>query len=976
LYETASPLSFSAIGLRATAIGLLAGAAVATLVGSLELAPADLAPVEPWQLMLRAEGLVAVGFVLLICLLHGDVNRIWVLLGSGVAASTAWLGTGALEGLGVQAAHGTSVAPFSAALLSALLLSPGPTSRLVARVRKIAVEGDDDHVLLFDPAGHILHVSDSGRVALGIEKRRSSLLRPRENPPKAVQKLLGNADSKMARFRSPSGQILEARIFELGTLWHLRRTRAILLQNVTGEHINKRKLVQLAHYDSLTGLANRRLFLEKLKKTLESAGAASRRAALFYLDLDGFKTTNDSLGHLAGDLLLKAVAERLRDNLRPEEVTRFDISSEYPLVVARLSGDEFAVIAPHIRDAEAAGELARFMIDVIRRPLELGERTLSQSASIGIALFPRDGQDVETLLHRADSALYVAKSRGRQCFAWYEASIAAKEERNRLLAEGLQSALDREEMRLDYQPKVDTLSGELVGFEALLRWRNHELGDVGPAEFIPVAEARGLINKLGSWCLDEACRQLRAWKDAGFSLVRVSVNVSSQQFVDNNLQREVTDALRRHEVDPEHLELELTESLLLDEKNDAMHDVEQTLRDLRSIGVQIALDDFGTGYSALTYLNRFSLDVLKVDRSLLRNIDSDPSALGIVSSVVTMAHSLGLCVVAEGVDAEVQLPILQEMGCNQIQGFLFAPALPAEDVVRLMSQAGKEPVYFGPGMSVPGNREPLVETAPYENDEPVLRGESVEDSAVSSLPAKDDKDGRVLIIDDGSGYLGTIALRLGHLGIGTHYVSEVDEAYLFVAQEMEAIRLIAFPPTIDPGLVLAVRDQLTKKIGEERRLVVIGDRPDDAVRLKMRSAGVDWVLWAPFDDVELRYVTKSAMTVREPLENRRGVRVPVDLIANVKCRERKELSVVSSLSTRGAFLEMSEPFPFGSSLRIDIDLGGDRFRGFARVIHVQPEDPDQPSEPSGVGVTFYGAERDEMALLRKTISEIESRYLP
>ena len=283
---------------------------------------------------------------------------------------------------------------------------------------------------------------------------------------------------------------------------------------------------------------------------------------------------------------------------------------------------------------------------------------------------------------------------------------------------------------------------------------------------------------------------------------------------------------------------------------------------------------------------------------------------------------------------------------------------------------------FGPGMSVSGSGEPTLETATHDMDEPILRSESAVDSGTSSRSTSHEQHGRVLIIDDGSGSLGTVALRLGHLGIDTHYVSEVDEAYLFVAQELEAIRLLAFPPTIDPGPVLGVRDKLTKAIGVERRLVVIGDRPDDAVRLSLREAGVDWVLWAPFDDAELRYVMKTAMTLREDLAERRVVRVPVDLIANIKSRERREVCVVSSLSMRGAFVEMSEPLPHGSSLRIDIDLGEERFRGFARVVHVQAENPDQPNEPSGVRVAFYGADRDEVRLLRKAIGEIESRYVP
>jgi diguanylate cyclase (GGDEF)-like protein len=974
--ETASPPSSRAIAFRVTAVGLITGFAVVVLVGAQALAPADLAPPPSLDWLMRPEILVAVGFVLLVCLLGDDLNRTWILLGSGFGAGTAWLGAWLLEEVRVHLALSLWAAPLTAAVLSALLLSPGPTLRFVARVRRTATEAAGDHVLLVGPAGHILHLSEPGRAVLGLAPRPSKLLRSREALPTEILEFLGDGRRKKTRIRTAAGMILDARLVELGHRSRLRRTRAIVLRDITGEHLDQRRLARLAHYDTLTGLANRRLFLERIRQILESTGTGSHQAALYYIDLDDFKAINDSRGHLAGDALLKAFGDRLRDALHPEAVARFSIPNAGHLVVARLSGDEFAVIAPGIRDSALAGELASVMIGAIKRPFELKDGAVSMTASIGLALFPKDGQDVEALLRCADSALYAAKGRGRQRFARYEASIEANAERLRLLAEGLRGALDRREMRLHYQPKVDAQSGELVGFEALLRWKSRELGDVGPAEFIPVAEARGLISALGSWCLDEACRQVRAWKDAGLSIVRVSVNVSGDQFANSNLQREVVSALKRHEVDPAYLELELTESLLLEQRNDSEQEVEQTLRDLRCIGVQIALDDFGTGYSALTYLNRFSLDVLKMDRDLLRDIDGSPSALGIASAVVKMAHSLNMCVVAEGVDVESQLPILRDMACDQIQGFLFAPALPAEDVVRFMSRIGEEPVRFGPGMSVPGMRQSQVEPDADGMDEPVLRGESAANSATASRPATRVQEGRVMLIDDGSGSLGTVAMRLGHLGIDVHYASHVDESHLFVAQEREAIRLLAFPPTIDPLQVRGVRDSLTRAIGEERRLVVIGERPEDAARLRIREAGVDWVLWAPFNDAELRYVIRSAMTLREDLAKRRVVRVPVDLTAKITAGDRREMSVLSSLSAGGAFVEMSDPLRYGSSLRIEINLGRDRFRGFARVVHVQAEDPDRPNEPSGVGIAFHGVDRDDERLLRKAVSELESRYLP
>ncbi|MBW2385433.1 MAG: EAL domain-containing protein [Deltaproteobacteria bacterium] len=965
LHEADSSLSTAAIGIRVAAVGLLTGGAVVALA-------AVLAPSEAWAWLINAETLAAVSLILLLCFLDGELDRLWILLGSGLAAGTAWIGVGWLAGLETPPGIGPSAGSLTAAAVSALLLSPGPTTRLVSRVRRKAVEAAGNHVILVNPEGCILYVSDAGRAALGLEKPTTdTLVGSHEVLPKALQQLHGDTERrKKARLRTPSGLILEARIVDLAQRFRLRRASAILIRDVTDEHRDERRLVRLAHYDSLTGLANRRLFLETLKTTLESPGSEPRQAALFYLDLDGFKAINDSLGHAGGDALLKALAERFRTHLRPEEVSRFGIVRDARLVIARLAGDEFAVIAPRIPDAEAAGELARFMIEIVRRPLELSDRTLSPSVSIGVALFPEDGQDVEQLLRHADSALYVAKSRGRQRFAWYEASFDTKADRARVLEEGLRGALDRQEMCLHYQPKVDTQSGELVGFEALLRWRNPELGEVGPAEFIPVAEARGLITKLGSWCLDDACRQIRAWEDAGYQIVPVAVNVSSAQFAESDLQRDVSTALKNHRVDPSHLELELTESLLLDEGKD----VEVILRDLRSIGVRIALDDFGTGYSALTYLNRFNLDVLKMDRGLLRDIDTNPSALGIASAVVAMAHSLGLCVVAEGVDMEEQLPILRDMSCDHIQGFLFAPALPADEVVRFMARAGEEGVTFGPGMTVPGKRPAATDIDEDTLDEPVLRTDLPPAPAHTSAPSED--KGRVLLIDNGSGYLGTVALRLGHLGIDIHYASALDEAHLFIAQERDAIRLIACPPTIDAKAVRGVLDSLAQATGEDRRFIVIGERPNDATRQKFRDAGVDWVLWAPFNDAELRYVVKSGMARREDLIDRREVRVPVDLIANIWSGERREVAVVSSLSPRGAFIELSEPLRMGSSLRIEMDLAGDRFRGFARVVHVHAEDADQPNEPSGVGVTFYGADRDEERLLRKAISELESRYLP
>jgi diguanylate cyclase (GGDEF)-like protein len=989
VHAGAGPLTKQMIALRVVASGVLAGAAVVALGTALGPASLGLSEQSPLGGLLRIETLAAIGLVLLLVGLESDPPRRWLLLGASVAAATAWLGMAWISDAGALHLPSCSFAALTAATIAALALCPGPTGRLVSRIRRATDGSPSDHVVLHDAKDRIVYMSEAARDALGLRPPERSLLPKRAPLPKALRKLVADPNRSKARMRTSAGSILEGRIVRAAEPGLLKRTGAITIRDVTSEYRDERRLMRLAHYDSLTGLANRRLFLESLKNLVDVEEGEPKPVALLYIDLDGFKAINDSLGHSAGDALLKALADRFHTRLSAEYVARFGVSRDERLVAARLAGDEFAVIAPGIADGESAGELARYVIEMIGRPVSLMDTTIAPSASVGIALHPEDGDDVEMLLRHADSALYVAKRRGRRRFARYEASFDAKADRAALIETGLRAVLDHKELRLNYQPLVDARSRELIGFEALLRWTSPELGDVGPAEFIPVAEARGLISKIGAWCLDEACRQMGEWKDAGLEIVPVSVNVSSAQFAEADLQRDVNEALKRYNVDPALLVLELTESLLLDERNHA----EQILRDIRSIGVRIALDDFGTGYSALSYLNRFSLDSLKIDRDLLRDIDSDPSALGIVSAVVSMAHSLDLSVVAEGVDMEEQVPILQGMGCDHIQGFLFAPALPASEVSRFIARAGQARLSFGPGMSIAGTpgssvREQIDDLD--DIDEPVLKSDSdaelatepvlrdapepVAAQAAAPLAAEAPDRGRLLLIDDGHGCLGTVAMRLGHLGVDIHYASEIDEAHLFIAQERDAIRVIAVPPTLDLEPVCGILDAQTEESGERRRLIVIGAEPDEEKRLEIRAANVDWVLWAPFNDAELRYVVRSAMARKGNLATRHEIRVPVDITANVWSGDRREMAVVSSLSSRGAFIELSEPLERDSTLRLEMDLGGDRFRGFARVVHVHPEDPERPNEPSGIGVSFYGTDRDEDRLLRKAIGELEARY--
>ncbi len=973
VHELRDSLSAGGLALRLVLGGLLTSLSVVAGMAAVSLLPPVIALPESWAWLTRAESIAGVCLVISICLVDAEIGRRWLVLGAGIAAAGGWAGTSWLENFALAAPLTEPGAAFAAGTLSALLISPGPNARLLARLRRTSSGADGIHVLLVDAQGRIAQASRSARAALGLSARPTSLRRSREPLPKSLQDVvLAGARPEPAKLRTPSGLILETSVVDLGRFGRARGTRALLLRDVTSEHRSKKRLVALAHHDSLTGLANRRLFLERLKRIVEAEDSVADPTALYYIDLDGFKAINDSLGHAAGDALLSELAKRFREQLGGEQVARFGVRPDASAIVARLAGDEFAVIAPGIANGDAAARLALFISEIIASPLELSGRILNPSACIGIALFPAHGRNVEQLLQRADAALYLAKSRGRQRYVLYEAAMDEKADREQLVEEGLRTALQRHEMCLHYQPKVDAHSHELVGLEALLRWKSPSLGNVGPSEFIPVAENCGLISTIGAWCLDEACRQIRAWDEAGLALVPVSVNVSSAQFSASNLQQVVSAALKRHTVEPRHLELELTESLLVDER----HGVEEVLRDLRSIGIRIALDDFGTGYSALTYLNRFSLDVLKMDRGLLRNIDSDPSARGIANAVVSMAHSLGLKVVAEGVDVEDQIPLLRDMGCDHIQGFLFAPALPAEEVTRFICRRGEQPVRLVSGAPAPGKQSRQEATVASSDDEPALRVSSQSSHAEPRESASRRHSGRLLLVDDGGQSLATVAMRLMNLGIDVHYASASDEAQIFIAQEGKAIRSIGFAPSIPVALASGLRNSLVRMVGGPRSWMMIGERPDEEIRRSMRKAGVDWVLWAPFNDAELRYVVKSAMTLREDLAERREVRVPVDLVVSIQSGARREVAVISSISPSGAFVELTSPPACGSKLRLEFDLGGDFVRVFARVANVQQQDPARPGEPSGAGVSFYGLGRDEERLLRKAVGELQLRYVP
>lgn len=440
------------------------------------------------------------------------------------------------------------------------------------------------------------------------------------------------------------------------------------------------RIVKLAYFDPLTGLANRSQFLSRLQSAVLTSGATGRPMAVLFLDLDNFKRVNDSLGHGAGDELLCLVAARLRRTLRHDDSPAAVYSSGH---IARLGGDEFVVILPDLANVEDAGILAGRLIDELQAPMQIAKHSLVITPSIGIAVFPTDGTNADSLLRNADLAMYFAKRRGPGTYAYFDPQMTTAARQRFAVEQQMRGALQRGEFSVHYQPLFDVDNGTLAGFEALLRWTNPELGMVAPAEFIPIAEETGLIGELGAWVLRTACVQARAWREQGLPPVRLAVNVSSQQFASREFPQLVAAIVRESGIDPSYLELEITESVLM--KDEAW--AKQAFDLLKSIGVSLAIDDFGTGYLSLGRLRHLPVDRLKIDKSFVTNVIDCAEDRGIVMAIIAMASSLSMQVTAEGVENLRQLMFLQENRCQEAQGFLFSRAVPPEDAGALLRRA-------------------------------------------------------------------------------------------------------------------------------------------------------------------------------------------------------------------------------------------------------------------------------------------------
>ena len=442
----------------------------------------------------------------------------------------------------------------------------------------------------------------------------------------------------------------------------------IVFRDVSAARAMALQMAHSAEHDFLTGLPNRMLLNDRVNQAIALAPRHMKKVAVLFLDLDGFKHINDSLGHPIGDKLLQSIAKRLVDCVRGSDT------------VSRQGGDEFVVLLSEVEQSEDAAITARRMLQAVAEAHSIDQHDLHVTTSIGVSVYPDDGLDAETLIKNADTAMYQAKENGRQSYQFFKPAMNVRAVERQSIEESLRRALERQEFALHYQPKINLKTGEITGAEALIRWTHPTRGPVPPAQFIPVAEDCGLILPIGNWVLREACKQARAWVDAGLPLATMAVNISAMEFRDENFLEGVFAILEETGLDPRSLELELTESVLMKHAESAA----SILKTLRARGVQVAVDDFGTGYSSLSYLRKFPIDALKIDQSFVRQITTAPDETTIVTAVISMGRSLKLRVVAEGVETQEELAFLQAHQCDEAQGYYFSRPVPPQQFARLL----------------------------------------------------------------------------------------------------------------------------------------------------------------------------------------------------------------------------------------------------------------------------------------------------
>jgi len=453
---------------------------------------------------------------------------------------------------------------------------------------------------------------------------------------------------------------------EMGRFSGYRGTGA----DITARKVTEQRVHHVAQHDVLTGLPNRSLLQDRLSQAVAYASRSGHPVWVMLIDLDRFKFVNDSMGHKAGDVLLMTVAARLRSSLRDTDT------------VARLSGDEFVVILSEHSDQPLSPDIVQRVMDSVAQPVILGTNEFFVTCSIGVAAFPCDGTPAENLIEHADIAMYRAKKLGRNNFQFYTPAMNEESLERVRIESALRNALERNEFVLHYQPQVDLQTGRIVGMEALIRWKHPELGMVPPSRFVSIAEDTGLIVPIGAWVMRTACAQNKAWQDAGLGRLRVAVNLSARQFSAADLVPGIEAVLADTGLDPSCLELELTESLFMSDVTPAV----ELLHRMKALGINLSIDDFGTGYSSFSYLSRFPIDVLKIDRSFVNDITHDANDAAIVASIIALAHNLRLSVIAEGVETAEQLDYLRHQGCDEMQGYYFSKPLPAHEFEQLLRQ--------------------------------------------------------------------------------------------------------------------------------------------------------------------------------------------------------------------------------------------------------------------------------------------------
>jgi diguanylate cyclase (GGDEF)-like protein/PAS domain S-box-containing protein len=434
--------------------------------------------------------------------------------------------------------------------------------------------------------------------------------------------------------------------------------------DITERKQSEQRIMEMATHDVLTGLPNRNLLRDRIAQALTRDRRSQKQAAVLFIDLDHFKIINDSLGHDMGDLLLQDVAARLSAIVRSEDT------------VARRGGDEFIVLLPNMASARDAEVVAQKILDGLIQPFLINSKELHIGGSIGITLFPSDGEDVETLLKNSDIAMYHAKENGRNNYQFFAPEMNRRATERHTLGIDLRHALERNELLLHFQPIVDMPGGKLTSIEVLLRWQHPQLGLISPTRFIPVAEENGLIVPIGEWVLQQSCLQRMAWRDQGYDVPKLAINLSIRQFRHKTLVADIARILAETGMEGGRLTLEITESMLVENVEETI----KTLQQLSALGLEISIDDFGTGYSSLSYLKHYPINTLKIDRSFVRDIATDPNDAAIIAAIIVMARNLKMQVIAEGVETEEQLTFLAQQGCNRFQGFYFSKPLPAAEI--------------------------------------------------------------------------------------------------------------------------------------------------------------------------------------------------------------------------------------------------------------------------------------------------------